>query len=149
VVWDTVASSFRDAGGPDRVYVSRTLLNARRRREGHRRPVRTTAQHDEGLDAVFADRGFHVVHPETLDIDAQLATVASASVLAGLSGSGLHHSAFMPSGGRIVELGDGRSSDHPVPMQVAIDGALGHERCFLPGSMDPEDVSRALRRLGL
>lgn len=148
-VWDRIASGFRGAGGPERVYVSRTRLNAQRRRDGHRRPVRTTARHDEELDAVFRDHGFAVVHPETLPIDDQLTAVASASVLAGLSGSGLHHSAFMPGQGRVIEIGDGRTSEHAVPMQVAIDAALGHERCFLAGSMTPTEISRALRRLGL
>lgn len=148
-VWGAIASGFRDAGGPERVYISRTYLNDARRREGHRRAVRTTAEHDRELDRVFAARGFQVIHPEALDVDTQLRAVASAGVIAGLSGSGLHHSAFMPPGGRVLELGDGRSSKHPVPMQVAIDTALGHERCFLAGTTSAVEVSGILEGLGL
>lgn len=148
-VWQTIAQGFRDRGGPERVYMSRTLMNANRRRKGHRNPIRTTAEHDQMLDRVFADHGFHVIHPEKLDIDTQLSTVASAAVIAGLSGSALHQSAFLPSGSRVLEVGDGRSSRHGVPMQVAIDAALGHQRCFLPGTLEARGVDRALRRLGL
>jgi capsular polysaccharide biosynthesis protein len=98
---------------------------------------------------VFARHGFEVVAPETLSVDEQLRRFATARVLAGLSGSGLHQSAFMPPGGRVVEVGDGRSSDEPVAMQVAIDAALDHERVFLPGGADGHGVGRTLRRLGL
>lgn len=148
-VWDTVASGFRGTGGTERVYVSRTLLNERRRKDGHRRPVRTTAETDRQLDEVFTRHGFTVVRPETLGVDEQLRAVASASVIAGLSGSGLHHSAFIPSGGRVLELGDGRSSTRPVRMQVAIDAVSEHRRCFVPGDTSPTELVRVMRRLGL
>lgn len=148
-VWDTVAERFRGTGGSDLVYVSRTLINERRRTDGHRRPVRTSAETDQQLDEVFAERGFTVLRPETLDVDEQLRAVASASVIAGLSGSGLHHSAFIPRGGRVLEMGDGRSSTRPVRMQVAIDAVSGHRRCFVPGDTSPGQLARTLRRLGL
>ena len=148
VVWERIADGFRGPG-PERVYVSRTRLNAARRAAGHRRPVRTTAEHDRALDEVFSAHGFEVYSPETLGIDDQLRTVASAQVIAGLSGSGLHQSAFLAPGGRVLEIGDGRGGDRPVAMQVAIDAAMEHERCFLAGSSGPDEVARALGRLGL
>lgn len=148
-VWQRIAANFRGARGPDRVYISRTALNARRRSEGHRRPIRTTGEEDRALDDLFARHGFDIVAPETLSVDEQLGRLASARVLAGLSGSGLHHSAFMSPGGRVVEIGDGRSADTPVAMQVAIDAALGHERAFVPGGTETSGVERTLRRLGL
>lgn len=148
-VWQRIAADFRGRTGPERVYISRTALNARRRSEGHRRPIRTTGEQDRELDEVFARHGFEVVAPETLSIDEQLRRLATARVVAGLSGSGLHQSAFMPPGGRVVEIGDGRTADEPVAMQVVIDAALDHERVFLPGGTGGDDVGRTLRRLGL
>jgi capsular polysaccharide biosynthesis protein len=148
-VWESVAGGFRGAGGPERVYVSRAHLNEQRRAQGHRRPVRTSAAYDRELDSVFADHGFHLFRPETEDVDSQLRTVASCRVIAGLAGSGLHHSAFLPAAGRVLEIGDGRSRDHPVPMQVAIDAASGHERSFVAGGTPAREVDRVLRRLGL
>jgi capsular polysaccharide biosynthesis protein len=146
-VWDRIASGFRGHGGSDRVYVSRSALNERRRAEGHRRPIRTTAETDRALDEVFAGHGFTLLQPEKLDIDGQLRAVASASVIAGLSGSGLHHSAFLPGGGHVLEVGDGRGGTEPVRMQVAIDAACGHLRHFVPGDTGPRDVDRVLTRL--
>lgn len=147
-VWDTIASGFRE-GGPERVYISRSQLNERRRTEGHRRPVRTTAAEDQALDEVFADHGFAILHPQELSVDAQLSAVGSASVLAGLSGSGLHQSAFMPQQGRVLELGDVRNQDRPVPMQVAIDAASHHHRHFVPADTSARQLRRTLSRLGL
>ena len=148
-VWQRVAAGFRGGAGPERVHISRTALNAARRAKGHRRPIRTSAEEDRALDEVFAGRGFEIIAPESLTIDEQLRTVAGARVIAGLSGSGLHQSAFMAPGGRVVEIGDGRSADEPVAMQVAIDAALGHERSFVPGGTGPAGLERTLRRLGL
>lgn len=147
-VWERVAAGFRGQGD-ELLYVSRTRLNRKRRRHGHRRPIRTTEAHDRALDAVFAARGFTVVHPEQLSIDEQLAAVGSARVLAGLSGSGLHQSVFMPSGGRVLEIGDARDGERPVPMQVAVDAVMEHERHFVPGHVTPRDLERRLDRLGL
>ncbi|SED00924.1 Capsular polysaccharide biosynthesis protein [Nocardioides exalbidus] len=148
-VWQRISAGHAERGGPERVWISRTALNAARRAEGHRRPIRTTAEEDRALDDAFADRGFEVLAPETLTIDEQLERVAPARVIAGLSGSGLHQSAFMAPGGRVLEVGDGRSAEEPVAMQVAIDAALGHERAFVPGGTGSEDVRRTLRHLGL
>ncbi|WP_162799283.1 glycosyltransferase 61 family protein [Nocardioides sp. 616] len=147
-VWDTIASPFRGAG-QQRVYVSRTMLNEHRRAVRYRREVRSSAEHDRALDEVFAARGFDILCPETLDIGEQLERVASAEVIAGLSGSGLHHSAFIPRGGRVVELGDGRNATRPVRMQCAIDAASGHQRRFIRGDAAPGEVNHILGRLGL
>lgn len=148
-VWERVARGFRGAGGGSRVYISRSRLNEERRRFGHRRPVRSSSRHDQALDRVFAGHGFDVVHPQELEVDEQLRAVGSASVLAGLCGSGLHQSAFIPPGGRVLELGDGRTGDRRVRMQQAIDAAMDHEACFLGGDTSPDDVDHALAALDL
>lgn len=147
-VWERIAEGFRGRGD-ERVHLSRTLLNEERRRTNYRRPPRTTAEYDKALDQVFADHGFSVIHPETMDVDAQLSAVASAGVVSGLSGSGLHQSAFIPAGGRVIEVGDERTASTPVRMQVAIDAAMGHERCFVPGASTPDEVAQTLQELGL
>lgn len=146
--WERVAQDFRGEGD-ERVYVSRTRLNQRRRRQGHHRPIRTTREQDQALDAVFRDHGFTVLHPETMSVDDQLRAVGSARVIAGLSGSGLHQSAFLPAGGRVLEVGDSRTSTTPVRMQRAIDAAMEHERCFVPGDTTLPELGRTLTRLGL
>lgn len=149
LVWERIAEGSRGEGGGARVHISRARLNEERRRESHRREIRTTAQQDSDLDRVFADHGFDVVHPQELDVASQLRAVASAEVIAGLSGSGLHQSAFIPPGGRVLEVGDGRTSDRPVRMQVAIDAAMDHKRCFIPGGVSATEMANRLVQLGL
>ena len=88
-------------------------------REGHRSADRSTAEWDAGVDAVFAAAGFEVARPETLTIDDQLALVADAALVAGVSGSALHLSAFAPAAARVLEIGDLRSPHQPVAMQLS------------------------------
>lgn len=87
---------------------------------------------DGALDELAASLGFEVVHPEMLPVAAQLSIVGSASVLAGLSGSALHLSAFAAPGTTVIEIGDLRSPRAPLPMQVLIDSAKSHRTAFVP-----------------
>ena len=147
-VWDRIATPFRDATGPELVYISRTAVNRRRLMRG-RRPPRSDAGRDVALDEVFAQHGFLVFRPELVPVHEQLATVSGARCLAGQSGSGLHQSGFLAQGRRVVEVGDARTGDFPVPMQVAIDAASQHERVFLRASVTPDEIGAALTSLGL
>jgi len=70
--------------------------------------------------------------------------VSDAQVVAGASGSALHLSAFAPSSTRVLEIGDSRSPDRPVAMQVVIDAACGHEHAFLPGDLSVRDLKSEL-----
>lgn len=145
-VWQRAASAAGRADGPDRVFLSRSEFN--RRGGSGRQPLRTDAEWDEALDAAFADAGFAIVHPEQLPVVEQVRLAAGAEILAGASGSALHLSIFGPSDQRVIELGDRRSPDEPVPMQLALDAACGHERSFLAHG-SAEDVPPALAALGL
>ncbi|MDQ3311553.1 MAG: glycosyltransferase family 61 protein [Actinomycetota bacterium] len=54
------------------------------------------------VEATFADHGFTIVRPETLPLPDQVELFASASVVAGLSGSGMFGLIHSPPGVRIV-----------------------------------------------
>lgn len=64
---------------------------------------------DLELDALLEARGIRVVRPETLSIEEQLRSVASASALVGFEGSQLHLSAFARRGTPVVSIGNGRN----------------------------------------
>jgi capsular polysaccharide biosynthesis protein len=87
---------------------------------------------DSYLDRVFADHGFAVVHPETLDIADQVRLAGGAQLLAGSAGSALHLAVFGPPGRAVLEIGDPRSPDHPVPMQTVVNAARGHRALHVP-----------------
>jgi capsular polysaccharide biosynthesis protein len=143
-VWERVVSPSRGRGGPARVFLSRTGHNQRRREENHRSADRSTADWDRAVDAVFAAAGFEVVEPETLPVDEQLALVADADLVAGASGSALHLSAFAPSSARVLEVGDLRSPEQPVAMQLVVDAACGHRHAFVRGGLGPGDLEAGL-----
>jgi hypothetical protein len=84
------------------------------------------------IERAFARRGFAVVFPETETFQEQLALYASAQVVAGLSGSGLHNSVFMRPGAHVIELGDPRYGGHPAPTQAVCDHISGVRNSFIP-----------------
>lgn len=147
VVWERAATPFRGRGGPRRVFLSRTGHNAARRAQGHRSARRTTPGWDAGADRIFAEAGFAVVRPEELPVDEQIALVADAEVVAAASGSALHLSAFSPPSARVLEIGDSRSPDLPLAMQLVIDAVCGHEHAFIRGNLAPAELRAELEGL--
>ncbi len=157
-VWDQMvaavggsATEQRGRGGHgrrgDRVFVSRRGFN--RRSAEHGLEVRSTTERDVALDEVFASAGFRVVEPETLPLADQIRLAAGADVLAGSAGTALHLSAFAPAGVRVLELGDLRSPQQPVPQQAVIDRVREHPSVFVPWHVDPTALPELLTRLGL
>ncbi len=119
-VWARVSS---DRNGQRRVFLSRSALTTKRPRE---------AVNDNQLDAEMEKLGFDVIHPEKLTINEQLDVVAESGIIAGVSGSALHLSAFSNSGLSVIELGDGRSRHRGLPTQSLIDEGSGNSHYFVP-----------------
>jgi len=124
------------------LFLSRSRLAA----DGRRTPG------DEGLDGLLAGLGADVVHPQEVPVAEQLAAVAAADVLVGVSGSALHLSAFAPRRTAVLEVGDGRRLREPLYTQDVIDGALGHVRALVPllrdgGPDGPRDLGATARRV--
>lgn len=82
-----------------RVWLSRALLNARKRAKG-----RHAAAEDRiaRFEADLAAAGWIVAHPQALDLDAQLDLVASAERVAGLEGSALHSIVALSGAERLI-----------------------------------------------
>jgi capsular polysaccharide biosynthesis protein len=146
-VWERVAEGARGAAGPRRVFLSRTGHNAGRRDEGHRSADRSTADWDAAVDAAFGRAGFAVARPEELPLEEQLALVADAELVAAASGSALHLSAFAPRTARVLEIGDRRSPERPLAMQLIVDAVSGHEHAFVRGDVVLEDLLTRIEEL--
>jgi capsular polysaccharide biosynthesis protein len=146
-VWERVAAPFRGRGSARRVFLSRSAHNAVRREAGHRSADRSSAEWDAAVDAAFHRAGFLVVYPETLPVDVQLDLVTGAPLLAGASGSALHLSAFAPPSVRVLEIGDSRSPERPVAMQLVVDAASGHEHAFVRGDLSLDDLVAQIKEL--
>jgi glycosyl transferase family 61 len=80
--------------GPEKVYYSRSRLHETKR----------MTVNEAGLEALFASRGFEIVHPQTLGFFEQLAMMRGCRLLAGCSGSAMHQALFMPRNSAVVEF---------------------------------------------
>jgi len=78
-----------------RIYLSRSRFNGRRFVNG------------EQIEALFARRGFKVLHPETLPLAEQIALASQAQVIAGEEGSALCN-AFFADKPLVIDLESGR-----------------------------------------
>ncbi len=118
-VWDCIARRIVPEGAarPSRVFLSRTRFVDSLPKDA---PARARAYPNaSAVDELFRQRGFAVVYPEDLSVADQVALVRDAEIVAGPSGSALHLAAFMGSG-RVIELGDSRSTTELVATQRAI-----------------------------
>lgn len=141
-VWRRISRPLVGAEGPRRVLLSRSRFNAERRGRGAE--TRTTAERDRIVEDDFAAAGFTIVHPEQLSVREQIAVAANAEIIAGQAGSALHLSAFAATGVRIIEIGDHRSPDYPMPGQQVINAACGHVHAFVPEWTRPAEVLATL-----
>jgi capsular polysaccharide biosynthesis protein/Flp pilus assembly protein TadD len=83
-----------------RLWVSRkTKIQA-----GHRRLI-----NEAEVEALFLDKGFEVVIPETLSFREQVTTFAAAEMIAGCAGAGMINSLFAPADARILMF----TKNHP------------------------------------
>ncbi|MBV1780717.1 glycosyltransferase family 61 protein [Paeniglutamicibacter sp. ABSL32-1] len=136
-VWNRVASQGNHSRN---VFLSRSkLLKDPRRVDG-----------DNRLDDLMASKGFDIVHPQELSLNEQLATVADAGILSGVSGSALHLSAFAHPHAKVLEIGDPRSSYRALPNQRVIDDAIGRQSGYVPfiADGDRRSISETERMLG-
>jgi hypothetical protein len=109
---------------PNRIYLSRRQFN--------RRQFERVVANEVEIEDVFRANGFEIVYPETLTFSEQVALCARASVIAGISGSGLHNGAFMRSGTLLIELGDPRYDGRPAPTQALCNHIAGVRSAFIP-----------------
>ncbi len=94
----------------------RLFLSRSRLKTGYHRYFNETE-----MEAVMAEAGFEILHPQDMSIGKQLAAYGSASEIAGAVSSALHNSVFAPSDCRITAF-DGRSgvggSAYSVQQQI-------------------------------
>lgn len=59
---------------------------------------------EKNVENLFMENGFKIIYPETLPLEKQIAIMKNCRVLAGINGSALHLSLFMPDGGDVIVL---------------------------------------------
>ena len=135
-----------NAATPSRLFVSRAKVTAARILDNRAR-----------VEAIAAERGYMVVHPQAMELGAQAALFSGARIIAGEYGSALHGSVF--SGPGTVSVGLRGTARHPSFVQSGVAAALGQHAGYVLGettlghtpgeagqvfSVAPEDFERAL-----
>lgn len=115
------------ASGTRRLYLSRTRWNNAPRIEN-----------EDRVEAIFADKGFEIVHLQDHDLAAQIELVGSAEYIAGPQGTALHWSLFTPNCKGVLSLG------WPSPLQKGISAARG-QRYLDPRGRKPDRSRPRLR----
>lgn len=105
-------------------------------RANNARNGRCITNNDELID-FFARRGFEVVYPETLSVEAQARLFSEASVVAGVHGAGLANIAFCKPGTTVLEL----YGAHLAPCYWAISALCGlrYANLYCDGESDRDE----------
>jgi len=105
------------------------------------------------IEAIAAEQGFAILHPEDLPLREQIAAFASADVIAGEYGSALHSAIFAGAGASVCALRG--TSRHPSLVQSGIATALEQDLGYVFGATEGEEADQAFHvversfRLGL
>jgi hypothetical protein len=84
---------------------------------------------EEALEAVFAARGFEILHPQELSFFEQIARMRACRLLAGCSGSALHQALFMPKRSAVVGF-DSRFTTSQHAIEAMGDHTAIHFQCL-------------------
>lgn len=82
--WKKLGDYYDEGNGPERIYVSRSKLQYKRRR----------LLNEKAVERVFASHGFIITHPQLLNVQQQITLFRNAKIIAGPSGSALYNSVF-------------------------------------------------------
>jgi capsular polysaccharide biosynthesis protein len=86
------------------------------------------------VEALFEERGFQIVYPETMSIPEQILLFARAEQIAGEYGSGLHNTIFSNPGTKIMVLRGNKG--HPGFLQSGIGEVMDQPTGYIFGETD-------------
>lgn len=126
-------SIFSSMSRHERVRVNKIYVSRSRLREG------STILNHQDIEERFIRRGFQVIHPQTMSIDAQIKAFANASHIVGEYGSGLHSSIFAAAGTPVLCL---QSQNMKQYVQAGLGEVLNQPTGFVFGEFrqDPDPM---------
>ncbi|MCL2331440.1 MAG: glycosyltransferase family 61 protein [Proteobacteria bacterium] len=89
---------------------------------------------EEGIEKIFKDNGYAVVHPQELPLRDMINAAANAAHIAGLEGTALHYSLFSRDGINLICINRYNAA---IPMQILIDKLKGINATYIDASVDP------------
>jgi capsular polysaccharide biosynthesis protein len=140
--WRRIRDALDRGAGPERIYVSRS-----------RQAIRHLKNEGE-VEAIFAARGFAIVHPEDLPIEQQVTLWANARLVAGSAGSNMFGLAFQRRLERVLQITSPNMVQFSELMMQAESanattiyiGSAHGEDPHAPWSVDLADLAREVDR---
>jgi capsular polysaccharide biosynthesis protein len=120
----------------DKIYVSRTFSS-------NNRPGYHPLLNEAEVETALVQRGFEIVHPETLSFRQQLGRFLHANTIVGPSGSGMLNACFAPAGSVVLDL---ESYSHCVRQHARVYDSSGKRYGFCFGQLSSEDNAPPLQR---
>jgi capsular polysaccharide biosynthesis protein len=140
--WRRIRDALDRGAGPERIYVSRSRQAIRR------------LGNETTVEAIFAARGFAIVHPEDLPIEQQVTLWANARLVAGSAGSNMFGLAFQRRLERVLQITSPNMVQFSELMMLAESesaatiyiGRAHGEDPHAPWSVAPADLEREVDR---
>lgn len=118
MVLDAIIARIRKDGPDEDVYLSRRNVPKRR------------LDNEEEVEALFADAGYRIVHPQSMPIRAQFAMAYNARSLAGCVGSQMYLAQFQRPGAANIVMAP---NNFFLPDDAMLSQFLGHRLCAVFG----------------
>ncbi|MBR5625364.1 MAG: glycosyltransferase family 61 protein [Alphaproteobacteria bacterium] len=91
------------------------------------------------IQNIFEKNGYTVIYPETLSLTQQISLLSKCSHLAGLCGTALHLSVFMPQGGTVIAMRRTTALDSPDAVQYLLNKITGLNSVFIDTSIETHE----------
>ena len=123
-IYAKTAGNIKEKRNFDKIYVSRAALKDRK------------TYGEEKVQRIFEKNGFHIVYPEQLPLEEQIALIKGCKSLAGCAGTALHLALFMPNGGNVIQIKRNKQKNDYCEVQYLITETKKHSFVLIEASIE-------------
>ena len=123
-IYAKIANSVKKTYDFDKIYVSRAALKSRK------------TYGEEKVQRIFEKNGYHIVYPEQIPLEEQIALMKNCKSLAGCAGTALHLALFMPEGGNVIQIRRNKLKDGNCGTQYLITEAKNLDLTYIDASIE-------------
>jgi capsular polysaccharide biosynthesis protein len=123
-IYAQISDNVKTNNSFDKIYVSRAALKKRK------------TYGEEKVQSIFQKNGYHVVYPEQIALEEQIALMKHCKSLAGCAGTALHLALFMPNGGNVIQIKRNKLPKDNCGIQYLITETKGHNLVIIDASIE-------------
>ena len=123
-IYAKIADNVKKSYALDKIYVSRAALKHRK------------TYGEEKIQSIFEKNGYHIIYPEQLPLEEQIAFMKNCKSLAGCAGTALHLAVFMPEGGNVIQIRRNTLKDRNCGTQYMITETKNLDLVYIDASIE-------------